>query len=91
MRENCVWNQATWHRVPPTRRCVSTCMLTHDAVNVSIFSRLLDWSWVPVDMAATITGSRTRGLPYVEVFSNLVYESSVETRVDLLSRNVDVA
>jgi hypothetical protein len=31
-------------------------------------SRLLDWSWVPADMAATITGPRTRGLPYVEVF-----------------------
>jgi hypothetical protein len=65
-------------------------MLTHDALYVSIFSRLLDWPWVPVDMAATITGPRTRGLPYVEAFSNLVYESNVETRVGLLSRNVDV-
>jgi hypothetical protein len=46
---------------------------------------------VPVDMAPTITGPRTRGQLHVEVFSNLVYESNVETRVGLLRRNVDVA
>lgn len=42
-------------------------------------------------MAATITGPPKRGLPYVEVFSNLVYGSTVETRVGLLGRNFDVA
>jgi len=67
VRENCVWNQATWHRVPPATRCVSTCMMTHDAIYVSTLSRLLDWPWVPVDITATITGLQTRGLPYVEV------------------------
>jgi hypothetical protein len=42
-------------------------------------------------MAATITGPQTHGLPYVEVFSSLVYKNNVETRVGLLGRNVDVA
>jgi len=35
VRENCVWNQATRHRVPPARHCVSTYVLTHDTVYVS--------------------------------------------------------